>query len=135
MKQQLLSVAFAAGLALAPAAALGADPMPGDAASEPSAPPAQTKADLIGDDVIDSRGEQVGKVKDIRTNADGTATAVVIDTGSKDVAIPAGEIVIASVDTLRTAKSAQEVKKLPAEPKSSAPGSSTSPDMGGDTAP
>jgi sporulation protein YlmC with PRC-barrel domain len=132
MKQRLLfSVAVVAGLAVASVSAFGADPTSNKGENAPSAAPAaQTKADLIGDKVVDSKGEQVGTVKDIRTNANGTATAVVVNTGTKDVAVPAGEIVIASNDTLKTAKSASEVKKLPAEPAGNAPSASpaTTPD-------
>ena len=54
MKQRLLaSMAVVAGLALGSTMSLAADPMSNDGAGAPSAAPGQSKAELIGDKVID----------------------------------------------------------------------------------
>lgn len=133
MKQHFLSVAIVAGLGFA-GAAFAADPMSKDGAGAASTAPAQTKADLIGDKVVDLKGIPVGTVKDIKTDAQGSATAVVVSVGTRDVAVPATAFQVASNDTLMTTKSAKELSKMPAEPKSGSAGS-TSPDAGGSSVP
>ena len=124
------------------AAETGSVPVsPGSAASmapaaSPSAPAEQTgagaapvtKEQIVGHALIDKNGAKIGTVKDVKTNASGAATDLVVSVGKKDVLLPASEVQIASNDQIQTSRTAKDVKRLPA-----ADMSTPSDDMGATT--
>jgi sporulation protein YlmC with PRC-barrel domain len=76
------------------------------------------KSDLLGRKVFDSKGKQVGQVKDVVTDSQGAPLNVIVATSKKDVALSPDEIKLASNDTLKANKTAKEINQLPAAPAS-----------------
>lgn len=120
MKKHLTSVAALIGAAMISVSAFAADPMQPQSGGGTSAGTTTdansgvSKTDIVGRAVVDASGTKVGTVKDVRTDAQGTATNLLVTVGKKDVLLPASEVKIASNDTIQTTKSAKEIKKLPA---------------------
>jgi sporulation protein YlmC with PRC-barrel domain len=121
MKKLIVSMVVLAGASLA-VPALAADPMA--PAATPGAEQGQmqnssgqmNKADLVGRKVFDSKGKQVGQVKDVITDSQGATLNVIVATSKKDVALSPDEIKLASNDTLKANKTAKEINQLPAAP-------------------
>ena len=129
-----IAVAFASAVLFA-APVMAADTMspdtmspdasaPGGAASTP--PGGITAAQLVGREVVDSTGAKVGKIKDVQTDAQGN-NQIIVNVGKKSVAVPAGELQVASNDKIQSSRTAKELKALPAAQSGASGGGSATP--------
>jgi len=132
MRKLLASMVVLAGASLV-VPALAADPM------APSGDPSGmqqgqmnsqssqlNKSDLVGRKVLDSKGKQVGQVKDVITDPQGAPLNVIVTTAKKDVSLSPDEIKLASNDTVKANLSATQINKLPAAPAASDSGATGS---------
>ena len=131
MKRHLASALVLIGASMMSAPVFAADPMGAAPAGSTSTPAEKsgaaqglTKEQIIGHALVDKNGAKVGTVKDLRTDAQGAATDLVVSVGSKDVLLPASEVQMASNDKIQTTLSAKEAKRLPAAKDTASPGSS-----------
>ena len=106
----LLTVAVTMG-PLANAVAATAAPPTSEASPQTSTDATDTK-DLVGRQVIDRAGENIGDVTAVLRNASGGIKQLVVQTGGKHILLPM-QSVTRQGDVLRTTQAAAEVVKLP----------------------
>ena len=107
----LLTIAVTMGPMANAVAATSAPQTPAAQAPQASADPADTK-DLVGRQVIDRSGENIGDVTAVLRNSSGGIKQLVVQTGGKHILLPM-QSVTRQGDVLRTAQAAADVVKLP----------------------